>query len=116
MKYSMRYMMANLAKQLGVKFDPKQCQAVLEMRKEITSLPEGGIQFTITRESNGDWVAESVSIPGILTGGTANDDINEMVKDAIFTYYGIPPEYCDNRILRESGEPVTVKHAVFATA
>lgn len=88
MKYSMRYRVANLAKKLGVDFDPKKSPELMAMKEEITALPDG-IQFRITTEPNGDWMAESVNIDGILTGGDARDNVDEMIKDAIFTYYGV---------------------------
>lgn len=115
MKYSLAYILTHLAKNIGVNFDPAKCPKLAEMRKEISELPNG-IQFTISCNPNGDWVAESVNIPGILTGGTAKDDVDTMIKDAIFTYYGIPPKYCDSNILRNTSEPTVIKQALYATA
>ncbi len=115
MKYSIRYRLARLAKQMGTQSKPQECEALLDMQKEIAALPDG-IQFSITRDASGNWVAESVNIDGILTGGGPNDKTDDMIKDAIFTYYGIPPKYCDNTLLRNANEPVVTKQTVYATA
>lgn len=115
MKYSIRYCLARLAKQLGVQHSSQNCGALQEMQKEMAALPDG-IQFSITRDVSGDWVAESINIDGILTGGGPDDKVDDMIKDAIFTYYGVPPEYCDNTLIRNASEPVTTKQAMYATA
>lgn len=115
MKYSLAYIITRLAKNVGINFDPTKCPELAEMKKEISKLPNG-IQFTISHSPNGEWIAESVNIPGILTGGDAKDDIDAMVKDAIFTYYGVPPQYCDTSLLRNASKPITIKQSVYATA
>ena len=115
-KYSIRYRVARAIIKTGVNFDPIKNDAVRNMRDTITSLPTSNIQFIVSSESNGDWVAESVNLSGILTGGTKNDDVQEMIKDAIFTYFEIPAKYCEDSLLRTAGEPVIIKQEVFATA
>lgn len=116
MKYSIKYKMARALKKLGTNFDPLNNDAVRNMKTVIESLPSGSIQFTVSREANGDWVAESVNLSGILTGGTSQEDVNEMIKDAIFTYFEIPAKYCDDSLIRSAGEPIIIKQEVFATA
>jgi len=116
MKYSVRYRVAKLLRRAGAKFDAKKCKEIINMQEVINSLSGGSLQFTVSREANGDWIAESVNISGILTGGTAEDDIAEMLKDAIFTYFEVPARYCDDALLREAGEPVIIKQEIFAMA
>ena len=116
MKYSVRYKVAKALKKVGINFDAAKCPEVVNMKDVIEALSGGSIQFTVSREPNGDWIAESVNIQGILTGGTATDDINKMIKDAIFTYFGIPARYCDDSLIRESGEPLIIKQELFATS
>ncbi|MBR2709836.1 hypothetical protein IKE72_02025 [Candidatus Saccharibacteria bacterium] len=115
MKYSIKYKIIKSLKSLGVDFSAEADIAVQNMRQKINALPGGSVQFTVTTDANGDWVAESVNVPGIVTGGTKKDDINEMTKDAIFTYYEIPAKYCDDRLIREAAEPVTTRHQLFAS-
>ena len=114
MKYSIRYKTVRAMRKLGLGFDPSKSEEIKNMREVMASLSGGGIQFTVSREANGEWMAESVNIDGILTGGDAKDDVDEMIKDAIFTYFGIPPQFCDDSLLREASEPVVIKQEVFA--
>ena len=116
MKYSIRYKIAKIVKKVGANFDASKNPAVQNMKDCINNLPDSGIQFIITREPNGNWVAESVNIAGILTGGSIKDDVDEMIKDAIFTYFEVPAKYCDDSLIRSASEPVTIKQEVFATA
>ena len=115
MKYGIRYKMAKTIKNLGINFDARECEAVHNMRDVIASLPGASIQFAISREPNGNWVAESINISGILTGGTAKDDAQEMIKDAIFTYFEIPARYCDDSIIRAVDKSITIKQEMLAT-
>ena len=116
MKYSIRYKMAKTLKKMGMNFDSKKNEAVKNMQEVMNSLPDSSIQFVVSREPNGDWVAESVNLSGILTGGTARDDVNEMIKDAIFTYFEVPAKYCDDTLIRAASEPVVIKQEMFAVA
>ena len=116
MKYNIRYKIANMLKKAGVNFDAAKCPEVVNMKEVIEALSGGSIQFTVSREANGDWIAESVNIQGILTGGNATDDINKMIKDAIFTYFEIPARYCDDSLIREAGEPAVIRQELFATS
>ena len=116
MQYSIRYKIAKLLRKAGAKFDAAKCPEVINMQEVVAALSGGSIQFTVSREPNGDWIAESVNIRGILTGGTAADDVNKMIKDAIFTYFEVPARYCDDALIRASGEPVVVTQEMFATS
>jgi len=82
------------------------------MQETIKKL--NGIQFNIEISSNGSWTAESMNIDGILTGGTRKDRMNETIKDAIFTYFEIPPQLCNDRLVKSSNEPVKLEQRVYA--
>ena len=116
MKYSIRYKIVKTLKKIGTNFDPMKNDAVRNMKEVIDSLPSASIQFTISRETNGDWIAESINLSGILTGGSAKDNIEEMIRDAIFTYFEIPAKYCDDSLIRAASEPTVIKQELFATA
>ena len=94
MQYSVRYKVAKLLRKAEARFDAAKCPEVVNMKEVIEALNGGSVQFVVSREPNGDWIAESVNIRGILTGGTAADNVNKMLKDAIFTYFEVPARYC----------------------
>ena len=79
------------------------------MREAINALDEKSIRFSIEQYPDGSWSAESVNIDGILTGGTDPRDLPDAMKDAIFTYFEIPPQYCDDTLLRPDNEPAKVR-------
>lgn len=85
---------------------------VQNMRRVLQDL--GGISFTIELMPDGAWVAESTNIDGIITGGKDSRRINQEVKDAVFTYFGIPPYLCDDSLLKGPNE-VTFTEKVLAT-
>lgn len=114
MKTSLRYRLVKVAKLLGVRFNPEQDEAVAILNKEIRDLK--GIQFSIERYPNGDWMAQSTNIDGILTGGTASDDVDDMIKDAILAYYGVSPKYADDLDIQAIGEAKVTKQEVIAVA
>lgn len=111
MKYSLRYAFYNAVnKAFNIK--KKNIPEVETMFKEIEL--NNGINFVITKEENGDWMAESTNIEGILTGGSSSDDIDDMIKDAIFTYYGIDSKDCvlDSIPIRRRGEKIITRQEV----
>src|SRR5438477_11572991 len=116
MKYSLRYKLANFLRTKGRGINGAQSAEVIAMQKEITSLEGKNINFEIKTYVDGSWMAKSTNVEGILTGGNDQKEINEMLKDAVFTYYGIPPEFADDKLLRNSGEPVTTEQRVHVTA
>ncbi|MCL2085832.1 type II toxin-antitoxin system HicB family antitoxin [Candidatus Saccharibacteria bacterium] len=113
MKYNLAYKLVNIAKSCGLVFDAKNNPEIKEMQKTIAKLENKAIIFRVAKDTNGDWYAESTNLPGILTGGNSTDDINEMIKDAIFTYFGVPAKYCDDRLLRHENERVEIKREAF---
>ncbi len=116
MKYSLRYKLANFLRTKGRRLNGAQSAEVIAMQKEISSLENKNINFEIKTYIDGSWMAKSTNVEGILTGGNDQKEINEMLKDAIFTYYGVPPEHADDKLLRNSGEPVTTEQRVHVTA
>ena len=98
---------------LGIKPNPENNANVTALYKDIRDL--NGIEFSVSRFPNGDWMAKSTNIDGILTGGDATDDMEEMVKDAILTYYGITPAYCDDVKIYSSNNKEVVRQEVIAT-
>ncbi|MCL2451826.1 hypothetical protein FWD20_03055 [Candidatus Saccharibacteria bacterium] len=114
MKTSLRYKLVLLARRLGAKFDGSNDPNVIEMLREIKEL--GGLQFSIEHAPDGNWLAKSTNVDGILTGGDARDDVNGLIKDAVFTYYGIAPKYCSDTLIRLSGESKVIRQEVLAAA
>ena len=104
---------SNLARKFGVDFHEIRNPAVVSMREQITAL--GSIEFKIDYYPDGSWSAESTNIDGIMTGSANVKDVDELLRDAIFTYYKIPPYICNDQLLRSSHEPVTVAQRVWAT-
>lgn len=106
------YTLANFLRDLGYDFKEAKDPRVLAMKKKIGEL--GKIEFKIEQYPDGLWTAESTNVDGIITGG---DDIKEMgsvIRDSIFTYYGIPPHLCNDSLLRADNEPVTLTQRVYA--
>lgn len=106
------FKLAQVLRRIGVNFHEENDPRVKAMREAISKL--GSIQFDIEVFSNGSWVAESTNIDGILTGGTNKDGINENLKDAIFTYFEIPPHLCDDALIRTQDEPLRLEQRVYA--
>lgn len=101
----------------GFDFNETQNPLVQEMQKTIQDLK--GIQFdvTIDKETN-EWVAESSNIDGIITSGASYPcDFSENTKDAIFTYFEIPPYLCNDALLHSAQHDnvETEERRVYAT-
>ncbi len=77
--------------------------AVRSMNEQLGKL-SGGLQFKIKTFPSGEWTAESTNISGIVTGGGQDDDMDGMIKDAIFTFFEIPKDYCIGKLLKQVGE------------
>lgn len=112
MKTSLSYKLAHIARNHGVDFKTEDDPTVLAMRKEMSRLDDGQVNFSVTVERDGTWYAESTNVDGLLTGGDNQAEINEMLKDAIFTYYGIDAKHCDDAILRSTGDVTVIKQQV----
>ena len=105
------YLFSQALRRLGVRFHEEQDPRVQAMQKTIHDL--GSIQFKIEIYEDGSWVAESTNIDGIITGGTNKDNINETLKDAVFTYFEIPPHLCNDALVKGSDEPLKLEQRVY---
>lgn len=114
LKTSLTYKVASVMGRLGMKPDPNGDPHVAALRQDIKDL--NGIEFAISHFPNGEWVAKSTNIDGILTGGDAADNVDEMIKDAILTYYDIAPAYCDAVEVHLSNNKEVVRQEVVVTA
>lgn len=76
----------------------------------------GGLKFNIKINNGEGWVAECENLKGIITGGTNNNptkaEIDNMIKDAIFTAFEIPPYLCKDNLIKDVKE--RVKEIVYA--
>jgi len=106
------YDLANLVRRIGVDFKEKGNAKILAMNNEIAKLNR--IEFKIEQYPDGSWVAESTNIDGIITGGRSTKNMSATIKDAIFTYFEIPPYLCVDSLLRSNNEPVTITQKVYA--
>lgn len=106
------YRLAQMLRRIGYDFHEEKDPRVQAMRKAIRDL--GSIQFKIEVFPDGSWAAESTNIDGIITGGTNKDSINETLKDAVFTYFEIPPQLCNDSLMRSLDEPMKLEQRVYA--
>ena len=106
------YIFAQGLRRIGYNFHEDQDPRVKAMQAQIQQL--GSIQFKVEVATDGSWVAESTNIEGILTGGTNQHNITEHIKDAIFTYFEIPPYLCDDALMKSSGEALTLGWRIYA--
>jgi len=109
MKYSLKYQLASYMRSKGYNFKEHLRPEVIEMQKEINALSNKSINFEIKVYPDGSWTAIATNVKGLLTGSHKQSEINELIKDAIFTYYGVPPKYAHDKLLRNTGEPVTAE-------
>ena len=115
MKYSLNFRVANFLRSKGYNFREHLSPEVINMQSEIAKL-DGGINFKVELYPDGAWTAISTNVDGLVTGGSKQSEINELLKDATFTYYGVPPKYSNDKMLRNTGEPITVEQTVHVTA
>lgn len=106
------YFVAQTLRQAGFDFGATNDRRLENMREEIQRLG-GRIEFKIEQYPDGSWAAESVNVDGIITGGRDAKEISATIKDAIFTYFGIPPWLCRDDLLKSDNEPVTLTQRVY---
>lgn len=106
------YTIANLARKAGFNFKEMENSRIIEMQKEISKI--GKIEFKIEHYPDGSWVAESTNIDGIITGGKTTKNMSFIIKDAVFTYFEIPPYLCVDGLLKGDNEPVVLTQRVYA--
>ncbi|MFH1457474.1 MAG: hypothetical protein ABIF17_05230 [Patescibacteria group bacterium] len=106
------YIIAKHLRGWGYDFNETNDARVRAMKQEIQHLG-GQIEFKIEQYPDGSWTAESVNLDGIITGSADTKKISATIKDAIFTYFGIPPHLCNDTALRADNEPVTLRQRVY---
>ncbi len=99
-------------RQLGVSH-PRQNGLQLEaMKKEVAKIG-GKIEFKIEQYPDGFWTAESINIDGIITGDKITKNVSATIRDAVFTYFGVPPYLCQDDILKADNEPTILTQKVY---
>lgn len=106
------YSAANALRRVGVEFDESSNDSVIAMRQAINELEGRSIEFHIEQYPDGSWHAESRNVEGLMTGSNDPREIPEMLRDAIFTYYEIPPHLCKDTLLSSDNEPATVEQDI----
>ncbi|MFH1170748.1 MAG: hypothetical protein V1704_04285 [Candidatus Vogelbacteria bacterium] len=96
---------SQVLRQLGWGFEERSNPQVIRMLEEIKEI-NGAIKFKIEHYPDGSWAAESTNVDGIITGGNDVKETTSMIKDAIFTYYQIPPQFCNDNLLKSDNEAV----------
>jgi len=86
---------------LGSQNDPR-----LEVMKEEIAKAGGRIEFKIEQYPDGSWTAESINFDGIITGDKITKNISSTIRDAIFTYFGIPSYLCQDNLLKSDNAGV----------
>ncbi len=94
----------NIAKILGFSFK-RGYGRVIRMKDDIGN--HGGLTFNISINSRG-WIAKCAEIPAIITGSDeskpSDEEIENLVKDAIFSAYNIPPYLSDDRLIKKESD------------
>ena len=106
------YVLADVLRKAGFHFREEMHPQVVEMRRKIDEL--GRIEFRLELYPDGSWSAESTNIEGIVTGSRNRNEIPYLLKDAVFTYFEVPPYACKDQLIRLPEEPVTVAQRVYA--
>lgn len=106
----------NLAKLLNFPIKPENDSRVRAMKTEIEKVG-GKLNFIVQRYEDG-WTAECNEIKGIITGGTERNptyqEINDAIRDAIFTAFCIPPYLCKDELIKSVRELAREEILVFA--
>lgn len=96
----------------GFDFKSDKNVQVVAMKKALQKF-DGKIEFSIEQYPDGSWTAESVNIDGIITGGKTTQNASSVIKDAVFTYFEIPPHLCTDSLLRGDNEPITLTQRMY---
>ena len=112
----LRKIQYNLAKSLNFPIKPEGNYRVQNMKEAISRMG-GKLNFRIQKNEDG-WLAECQEIKGIITGGTnanvTSEEINNIIRDAIFSAFGLPPYACKDDLIRNVQEVVLEERRVFA--
>ncbi|KKT39392.1 hypothetical protein A2W54_01865 [Candidatus Giovannonibacteria bacterium RIFCSPHIGHO2_02_43_13] len=103
----------NLAKLFNFPIKPESDRRVQNLLAEIKR--QGNFYFKIELHKGG-WTAECENVKGIITGGTnpqpTQSEVDEKIKDAIFSAFGIPPYLCRDNLVYPVWRPA--KELVYA--
>ena len=110
------YSVSNAIRKAGWNFNDALNPNVQEMQSTIASLENKALNFYIEQSPDGTWVAQSTNLDGIMTGGKDPREIPEMIKDAVFTYFEVPPKFCNELLLKSDNEPAKVQQSVHVSA
>lgn len=84
---------------LGTRKDALTNEQVQKMLSEIAALKSHELVFDFEMDKSGDWAVESVDFPGLIAGGSINDNMQQAIVDAIFAYFEVSAQYCDDALL-----------------
>lgn len=110
------YFTTSQLRKFGINFNDETNKYVAEMLDTINHLDNHAISFKIEHYPDGGWSAESTNIEGIMTGSLDPREAPELIKDAIFTYFEIPPQFCRDDLLRSDNEPARIKQTIHVGA
>lgn len=113
---SLVYSFSNLLRSWGYKFNEDTDLRVQEMKSRIASLENGAINLKIEQYPDGTWCAESTNLDGLITGGKDLTQAPDIIRDAIFTYFEIPPYLANDKLLRADNEPKRIEQNVHVGA
>jgi len=111
----MRNILYNLAKLFQFPLRPENDERVRDMLDRIKAL--GGLDFEIKLHKRG-WTAECTNLRGIITGGTnpkpTQEEVDDQVRDAIFSAFDIPPYLCRDGLVRNICIEKPLRKTVYA--
>jgi len=106
------YFIYKTLRQMGLGVVAENDRRIQAMKKEVAKIG-GKIEFKIEQYPDGSWTAESVNIDGIITGDKTTKNASTTIKDAVFTYFGIPPHLCSKDIIKADNEPAILSQKVY---
>lgn len=111
MKHSIKYIFWNILRKLGLGPNPLECPEIKTMIETAKKNGKAGFVLKLEIFEDGEWLVTSQELPGLVTGGSLKErnNIEEQVIDAIFTYFAVPPRYCDDTLFLGERK---VKHQV----
>lgn len=110
------YMISNAVRKRGWHINDTKNPQVQDMQSTIASLEDKAIHFYIEQSPDGTWVAQSTNIDGIMSGGKDPKEIPELLRDAVFTYFEVPPIHCNDALLKSDNEPAKLQQRVHVSA
>lgn len=106
------YFLYQKLRQIGIDLTNQNDTRLEVMKREIVKAG-GKIEFKIEQYPDGSWTAESINVDGIITGDKTPKNILATIRDAIFTYFGVPPSLCQDEVLKADNEPVILRQKVY---